>query len=389
MIVREFREVSVGACAMPRRLLFSRIARGRWPESGVLRRVLQATLALSLSAGGISAAHAISPIDFMQRFLADPANVFGKAPGAKQRSKPATTAPDTPLIDVPLPHLRPSDAAPPLGYQPDDADSGVEAIATEDMPMPHLRPTDLLPALTEGAPAAKPAKPETKVAGLPNAALPDLAERPALDPDGKPPKVASLAPLPDLVKPPPAADSACGVAIAQLGVISTPLAPIRDEGDCGIDNPVAISALDSGQIKFTTKAIVDCHLAERLANWVNDEVKPKVRADYGEELTGLRIAASYSCRNRDSLPDTKISEHAHGNAIDISAFRVGDRWIDVEKGWGSDGEDATFLADTRKSACGPFTTVLGPGSDSYHANHFHLDMIQRRTAGPSKGLYCH
>lgn len=352
-----------------------------------MRRVLQTALATSLLAGSIGAAHAISPMDFMQRFLADPSNVFGKAPGTRPRPK-STPAPDTPLVDVPLPHLRPSDAVPLLGYQPDDADNGIEATATEDMPMPRLRPADLLPALTETAPATKPEKPVPKVASLPGGALPDLTERPAIVPEPAP-KVASLAPLPNLVKPPPAVDTACGVAIAQLGVISTPLAPIRDEGDCGIDNPVAVSALDSGQIKFTTKAIIDCHLAERLANWVNDEVKPTVRADYGEELTGLRIAASYSCRTRDSIPDAKISEHAHGNAIDISAFRVGDRWVDVETGWGSDGEDATFLADTRQSACGPFTTVLGPGSDSYHANHFHLDMIQRRTAGPSKGLYCH
>jgi hypothetical protein len=358
-----------------------------------LRRGLQIALAVSLVAGSVGSAQAISPVDFMQRFLADPANVFGKAPGAKPRRKAATTAPDTPLIAVPLPHLRPEAAAtvPPLGYQPDDADSGIEAVATEDMPIPRLRPTDLLPALTETASAARPSKPETKVASLPNGSLPDLAERPALAPEAPAPKVASLpdAPLPDLVKPPPAVDTACGVAIAQLGVISSPIAPVRDEGDCGIDNPVAVSALDGGKITFTTKAIIDCHLAERLANWVNDEVKPKVRADFGADLTGLRIAASYACRTRDSIPDAKLSEHAHGNAIDISAFRVGDRWVDVEKGWASEGEDATFLADTRKSACGPFTTVLGPGSDSYHANHFHLDMIQRRTAGPSKGLYCH
>jgi hypothetical protein len=50
--------------------------------------------------------------------------------------------------------------------------------------------------------------------------------------------------------------------------------------------------------------------------------------------------------------------------------------------------EAEFLTAVRKSACGPFTTVLGPGSDSYHATHFHLDLAQRRTAGPSHGLFC-
>jgi hypothetical protein len=319
---------------------------------------------------GAGSAHAVSPIDFMQRFLADPANVFGTAPGVKRKPAAAPTAvpqvqpPDTPLVSVPLPHLRPDDGpGGALGYQPDDVDTGIEAIATEDMPLPRLRPADLLSS---------------------------LSEKPTLPPEAPKPKVASLSPLPDLIKPPPAVDSACGVAIAELGVISTPLPPISD-GDCGIPTPVSVRALEGGDIKLVGEATVDCHLAERLANWVHDTVKPKVESEFGDKLTGLRIAASYACRNRDSLPDTKLSEHAHGNAIDISAFRVGDRWIEVEKDWGSKDDEtaATFLAETRKSACGPFTTVLGPGSDVYHANHFHLDMIKRRTAGPSKGLYCH
>ena len=32
----------------------------------------------------------------------------------------------------------------------------------------------------------------------------------------------------------------------------------------------------------------------------------------------------------------------------------------------------------RESACGRFTTVLGPGSDGYHEGHIHLDMAERR-----------
>ena len=110
----------------------------------------------------------------------------------------------------------------------------------------------------------------------------------------------------------------------------------------------------------------------------------------GGRVTGLRIAASYACRNRDSLADTKLSEHARGNAIDISAFKVdGTGWIAVESGWTGGGAKAAFLqSQVRRSACGPFTTVLGPGFDSYHATHFHLDRAKRRTAGPSHGLYC-
>ncbi len=147
-----------------------------------MRRILQTALAISLVAGSVGTAHAISPIDFVQRFLANPANVFGRTPGVKPRPKPA---PETPLLSVPLPHLRPTTATavPPLGYQPDDADDGIDAIATDDMPLPRLRPKDLLPALTQTAPAAKPTQPAPKVAALPNAALPDLTERPAIMPE--------------------------------------------------------------------------------------------------------------------------------------------------------------------------------------------------------------
>jgi extensin-like protein len=37
-----------------------------------------------------------------------------------------------------------------------------------------------------------------------------------------------------------------------------------------------------------------------------------------------------------------------------------------------------FRDEIRDSACRRFTTVLGPGSDSYHESHVHLDLIERR-----------
>ena len=30
------------------------------------------------------------------------------------------------------------------------------------------------------------------------------------------------------------------------------------------------------------------------------------------------------------------------------------------------------------SACARFSTVLGPGSDGYHEDHIHLDLMERR-----------
>ena len=330
-----------------------------------MRRASQVFIAIALISGAIDAAQAMTPEQFLRRFLIDPPSAFNDA--KKPVRKPAVRPVETPLIDVPLPHLRPviASVAPVLEYQGgDDVATGTIAAApTSDMPLPRLRPDDLLPALT-----------------MPDVERPKLAALP-------PQPLPKPTPLPKLIRPAPAASSICGVAIARLGVVATPLVPI-EEGECGIDAPVAVSALEDGAIALSTKAIIECDVAERFATWVKETIAPKVEKAYSGKLTGLRVAASYACRTRDSIEGAKLSEHAHGNAIDISGFRIDKRWIEVGPGWTGGGDDAAFLADVRKSACGPFTTVLGPGSDVFHTDHFHLDMIARRTAGPSKGLYC-
>lgn len=375
-----------------------------------LRRAIFTLLATSLVFGGAAEARDLSPLEFVQRFLTDPGQVFrGNQPlqrHPRPEPKAASAAAETPLVDVPLPHLRPSDdTTAALGYQ---AAEGVVAISTNEMPTPRLRPDDLsstptaqdkhiandIPGNTQPDFSLADAPPP-KVAEKAPAA--EASERPTITPPEKPTKLASLSPVPlptpappitpKLIRPPPAATSVCGMAIAQLGVIATPLAEI-DEGECGVAEPVKISALDGGKIKIAGEAIVDCHVAEQLANWVKDTVVPNVRDKFNDELTSLRVVDSYTCRTRDNIEGAKLSEHAHGNAIDIGAFRVGQRWIEVGPGWRGGGEDLAFLGDVRKAACGQFTTVLGPGSDSFHTDHFHLDMIKRRTAGPSKGLYC-
>jgi hypothetical protein len=332
-------------------------------------------------------------MDQLQRFLANPANVFGHDPNMPGRPQGAPAEPSEPPVDVPLPHLRPGDGVaslPPLNYAA--ADDTLVAppvppappapVAENDVPLPAPSVPPLPPPIITNAPVPTP---HLRPADL----LPAITAPPL--PDG--PKVAALTPVPfpDLVKPPPAADTVCMAEITAAGVVATPVPAIsEDNGQCGIATPVSVTALEDGAIKLSPAATIDCSLAQHLANWVHDVVAPQAEADYGKPLTGLRVADAYTCRPRDNIPGAKLSEHAHGTAIDISDFKVGDTWVDVEKDWsGGTPTDATFLSDVRKAACGPFTTVLGPGSDSYHTSHFHLDIIKRRTAGPSHGLYCH
>ncbi len=193
-------------------------------------------------------------------------------------------------------------------------------------------------------------------------------------------------PRPRLAPPPPAKPVPTReVALAAPTGLGKPLAPFAN-GECGIANPVKVSVLDG--VTLTPAATLDTTTAATLRAWLRDSVQLEATARLGAPVTGLRVAASYACRNRDNLPDAKLSEHARGKAVDIAAFRVRGRWITVGANAQTPAEVA-FLAALRMSACGPFTTVLGPGADEFHTDHFHLDLAARRTAGPSHGLYCH
>ena len=69
----------------------------------------------------------------------------------------------------------------------------------------------------------------------------------------------------------------------------------------------------------------------------------------------------------------KISAHATGLAIDVSAIEVGDRWISVKPD--GDRRITAAIEALRRAGCGRFTTVLGPGSDAAHVDHIHVDIL--------------
>jgi hypothetical protein len=82
-------------------------------------------------------------------------------------------------------------------------------------------------------------------------------------------------------------------------------------------------------------------------------------------------------------PNAHISEHAFGNALDMAAFTLADgRKITVKDGWHGPAEEQGFLHDVQGAACKVFTTVLAPGSNAYHYDHMHVDLM-RRSSGRS------
>jgi hypothetical protein len=73
-----------------------------------------------------------------------------------------------------------------------------------------------------------------------------------------------------------------------------------------------------------------------------------------------------------------ISEHAFGNALDIAGFTLADgRHVTVKDGWRGLPEEQGFLRDIEAAACQQFSTVLAPGSNVYHYDHIHVDLMRR------------
>jgi hypothetical protein len=176
---------------------------------------------------------------------------------------------------------------------------------------------------------------------------------------------------------------ACGGRLAALGVAIEVLEPIKAD-QCGIAEPVSVKGLGGGAVALSEQAVLNCAMAEKLAVWTRDSVDPAARRILGGGLTGLRFKGSYKCRTMNWDDDQKLSQHALGNAIDITGFRVaGVGWVAVGA---ADGRGQEFLAAVRKSACDHFTTVLGPGSNAIHADHFHIDLKKRWAL--FRRLYC-
>ncbi|TAL78157.1 MAG: hypothetical protein EPN75_11200 [Beijerinckiaceae bacterium] len=156
-------------------------------------------------------------------------------------------------------------------------------------------------------------------------------------------------------------------------------------GVCGIDAPIRLKAivLASGdKVVLAPPIVLRASLADALADWVRDDLEPAV-ADKGDRLAKIVGVGAYQCRRRDRLLRAKVSEHATGDAIDLEGFVTakGRHFAIALPHGDADADRRSFLALMKKTACQRFTTVLGPGADSYHAGHLHLDLETRRHSG--------
>jgi hypothetical protein len=156
---------------------------------------------------------------------------------------------------------------------------------------------------------------------------------------------------------------------------------IDGPGSCGMDYPFKVAAFSGGSVGVKQKLTLACPIIPRIDTWLDEVVKPAATLYYGMPVVDLK-AGSYSCRPRNNRSGAKTSEHAFGNAMDVMAFVLADgREITVAKGWRGNPTDQEFLREVFVGACRHFTTVLGPGSDAFHYDHFHIDLARHDPRG--------
>lgn len=284
-----------------------------------------------------------------------------------------------------------------------------------DVPVPEPRPTDVpstqdrvtqtpgsngasdrfdekksgrtMQARPEPADGAEPEPPAVAPAPTPK---PDITE-----PDVEPPAVAPQPPRKPadtgagkmLVDPRsadlpgdkmPDGEVACRERLKTLGVeFEEHKAESNPEIGCSIPYPIVLKTLGKS-IGIAPGAELNCAMAEAAARFAADVVQPAAKAEFGADLKSIGQASAFVCRPRHGAG--KLSEHAFGNALDIAGFTLSDGKT-IEVGPAPPEKEGRFLNAVRKAACGPFKTVLGPGADSDHSLHFHLDLEPRRHGG--------
>lgn len=173
----------------------------------------------------------------------------------------------------------------------------------------------------------------------------------------------------------PVSEVECRRELKRLGVAYRNLAPIDDGGLCRIDYPVEVSGL-SGGIKMEPAATLNCQMAAAFARWTKKELAPSARMRYLSGIGTIRQGSSYSCRR---IRGTSVaSEHSKGSALDVMSITLKNgKDIDVRRPGFFAFRQKSLLNKVRAEGCDYFTTVLGPGYDADHKDHFHFDIKDR------------
>jgi len=248
----------------------------------------------------------------------------------------------------------------------------VGAALPEDIPVPEPRPEIAAPA--DHRPADEKTEPveETK----PKPSTGDVKVRPSTDTDKEKPEAHVPPPL---EVEDPKVYALCIAELKAIGVEFTEVKRIDEGNGCGIDKPLEVRSLGGG-VSLAPPGTLRCQTAVNLARWTRDVVTPMLKKTQpAETLVQVNQASTYVCRKRNNAETGKISEHAHGSAVDIAGFTFkSGRTFTISPREEDSTLNGAFQRSIATAACLYFTTVLDPGSDKAHETHLHLDTLKRK-----------
>ena len=199
-------------------------------------------------------------------------------------------------------------------------------------------------------------------------------------PRAKPLSVAhppSLAPVPEVLPlhDAEAWSSDCALRLAEIARFAHQPS-LNGPGQCGASDLVRLERIimpNGALVRVMPAATLRCPIAEAVAQWVRNDLGPAL-AELHSPAAAITNHGSYDCRDRNNDAGAKISEHGRGNALDLGPISlVNGAVMDLS----ARSVPQSIRQRLRDAACRRFTTVLGPGSDPFHADHIHIDLAER------------
>ncbi|HEY1782580.1 MAG TPA: extensin family protein [Roseiarcus sp.] len=166
------------------------------------------------------------------------------------------------------------------------------------------------------------------------------------------------------------AQAQCVSELASRKVVFEQLKEATREG-CRLSAPVSLTSVATlfGDVSLPAKPTMLCSFGLKFSEWVRDVAAPLTLAYTGQKLAEIETGPGFACTSRYDKPGALPSEHAKGDAIDVVSFVLADKRRVTVKALGP------LVGALRMTACGYFTTVLGPGADPEHETHLHLDIL--------------
>ena len=136
----------------------------------------------------------------------------------------------------------------------------------------------------------------------------------------------------------------------------------------------AVVLPDKRRVSLKPAATLRCAMAAAVADWIRTDMAPLAQASAASSAIST-ISTRSNAAAATGVAGAKLSEHGRANALDV-------RGLKLANGQSISLTDRTVPRELRESVlhsvCARFSTVLGPGSDGYHEDHIHLDLMERR-----------